>query len=579
MADINIRRVERKRALRWVQRSDKDYFDYWRRGFYRQYNERQRRPQIAVLRFPTPGVWGGHKKLFNHQPFECDKPWDEAGPPDLKYQAQAAAAKLSKQMRPAGFKFIKILGWGGLGVCSLYEVDDGAGEKTRVVCKLDLDSRHNYIHREIKAHVATAGAKHVIQRVILQHHHTQIEQVTKQLRAFDPPPDNDPAKADADLNDFEVIDEAEDEEFEVLERKFVELDMKKDYKGSLDTHERVLFIEFMSRGRFDDYIGKVAQQKSEFPDQVLWQVFDCLFRAVIGMAYPNSFQPVGSDPRTEHIPPISETSRGLPVLDSRSRMQRIIHFDLEPLNILVDGFDQDEHNIVPLIKVSDLGLAKMTNGRETDALKIWATRRSGKYHIYPPEQHTIEWDYIDELPNLRISETAGNYNWWTNLYQVALVMWKLITLCEYEYPPVIEELAIMQTDGTLTKEWTYGGHLFNPKFDNIDVDLRNLIAMCMIHNPTHRPTMEDIELSIRNHLDNDKTAGDPMVRTWVQDYFGGAPPPQRVPDPVDPRSYENLRGWKIEPKKDQTLANQRIASKKNKTALELLADKFSGWGF
>jgi len=69
------------------------------------------------------------------------------------------------------------------------------------------------------------------------------------------------------------------------------------------------------------------------------------------MAYPKAFQPVGSDPRTERIQPVTETSRGLPLLDSNSKSNRLIHFDLESLNVLVGDFDPDENNIVPLIKV------------------------------------------------------------------------------------------------------------------------------------------------------------------------------------------------------------------------------------
>jgi len=201
--------------------------------------------------------------------------------------AKAAAAALTKQMKPAGFKFIKILGWGGLGVCSLYEVDDGVGNRIKVVCKMDLETRYNYINPEIKSHVATAGAKHVVQRVILKHHHTKIEQVNKQLSAFDPP-DKGKGKGKADDDsgyltgpdrgaddDFEMIEAPEPEPFEAVEKKFVELDIKKDFKGAMDAHERVLFIEFMSRGRFDDHIGRVAKENGEFPNHVLWQVFDC----------------------------------------------------------------------------------------------------------------------------------------------------------------------------------------------------------------------------------------------------------------------------------------------------------------
>lgn len=39
------------------------------------------------------------------------------------------------------------------------------------------------------------------------------------------------------------------------------------------------------------------------------------------------------------------------------------------------------------------------------------------------EQNTREWDYLGNNSDLRAEPTAGQYNWWTNLYQAAHVLY------------------------------------------------------------------------------------------------------------------------------------------------------------
>jgi len=55
--------------------------------------------------------------------------------------ANKTSKKMTEELEMAGFRFVKILGWGGLGVASLYETEDKNPETglcQRVVCKMDL---------------------------------------------------------------------------------------------------------------------------------------------------------------------------------------------------------------------------------------------------------------------------------------------------------------------------------------------------------------------------------------------------------------------------------------------------------
>jgi hypothetical protein len=43
----------------------------------------------------------------------------------------------------------------------------------------------------------------------------------------------------------------------------------------LDKTEHILFIEFMSGGRFDDYIVAARKNETPFPEPVLWRILEC----------------------------------------------------------------------------------------------------------------------------------------------------------------------------------------------------------------------------------------------------------------------------------------------------------------
>lgn len=69
--------------------------------------------------------------------------------------------------------------------------------------------------------------------------------------------------------------EKDDDEFEVLDKDEIMKDITTDTTRELNTNKRVLFLEYMPRGRFDDYIGKASLSRTPFPDLVLWEIFGC----------------------------------------------------------------------------------------------------------------------------------------------------------------------------------------------------------------------------------------------------------------------------------------------------------------
>ncbi|KAK4653268.1 hypothetical protein QC762_511883 [Podospora pseudocomata] len=439
-------------------------------------------------------------------------------------------------MAVADFRLVKVLGWGGLGVASMYDAVGKDNKMLRVVCKIDIFPHYPCIPREVKAHLMTAGAKHVMQQVILQAEGgisdaaiNRLGNITRQTAAgvdMTAPTSidsrgrkrkRDPKDGDGD-DDFEVIEAVPIGEFDELDLNEIKHDMKKE----LDANQRVLFIQFMNRGRWDDHICRAAMTGRPFPTLVLWQVFDCW------MAYPEAFMHLDVDPSKVQVPEVSETARGLRPLEPYDNRDTMVHYDIDPLN--------------------NLGLIHIYNGN-TSAWDYWNSRGTGKQAVYTPEQFSEEWDYINGNPRTIKSETAGKSNWWTNLYQIALVIWQMVSLCHAELPPSPEKITIKMLDGTETTAYGFGGYILNDKkFKHIDRDLRELINQCMLHVPAKRPTMEQLENHLRSKTNiqgvdpqNQEQVEGQRYCEWL---FRGTPAPKPA-QPVEHKLPAVLRGWTV----------------------------------
>ncbi|KAK4132684.1 kinase-like protein [Trichocladium antarcticum] len=530
-------------VIRKFQRELTDYFSFWRAGQGRKYNRQDRHAAAAKIEFPKKGKWPGFPRGQpppSRRLHRIQKVWDEKGPSNKYPAARQVNSQMAARMQVAGFRFVKILGWGGLGVASLFEaVDPGRGTK-KVVCKMDLRRDVPCVKGEIEMHLKTAGAKHVIQRVVLA-------RPSARGAAAEPPPAVAGRAPGYRQPRGAALRAALQAAIGGLLSPEARAAAEEDARQKLDEDQGVLFIEYMERGRLDDHIAKVAIKGTHFPNEVLWQVFDCLFRAVIGMAYPNAFQPVGSNPRTDDISQVSETCYGLPLRGGFE--DTIVHFDIDPLNILVGDFDQGDHNLVPVIKVADLGVAKLFGLMDRfKTVPMWSARKCGKAHIMTPEQFSEEWDYIDSTPAAAQSQVAGNYNWWTNLYQIGLVMWTMITLHHTEQPPVADELALANHDGTITPGvFSYGGILLHPSFAHVDAELRHLVMLCLNYDPTTRPSMAQISEALDRRVCRfgPVTPEAEYAQQWAHNLFGGPPPPDSRP--VSGQWLGGLKGWNQAP--------------------------------
>ncbi|KAI1257219.1 hypothetical protein MGN70_000258 [Eutypa lata] len=231
----------------------------------------------------------------------------------------------------------------------------------------------------------------------------------------------------------------------------------------------MLVMEYLKNGNLADIIQRVRERKDVYvPDRILWKFFLCLIKACIELANPPcDTRKVKTQPR------------------------QLVHFDIDPQNVLVDDFTKipGEHDVSPRLKIGDFGLTEsMERGANNEYGWFSHYRGRGKYGYFSPEQFTVEWDPIppdaEDFPH----ETAGNYGSHTNVWGIGLVMESLITTYYPLDPPRATMLRFANVDYA-----SYGAHLLDAQFDDIDPPLRRLVTCCLAHNPMHRPPLDELQ--------------------------------------------------------------------------------------
>lgn len=175
-------RDPRADKLRRAKQLYTDYFTEFRRGLGHSYNRDRREHIIDNTVHPKLRRWGGLRDPFlaargpriTRNPAIFPGPMPES--PGLL--APAARAKLeeaysttfnlNRDFTPANVSFQKILGHGGFGVAALFALYDLTGREFRLVVKADIRrDGGDTITKERNNMILMAGAKHVVQRILL----------------------------------------------------------------------------------------------------------------------------------------------------------------------------------------------------------------------------------------------------------------------------------------------------------------------------------------------------------------------------------------------------------------------------
>ncbi|KAI0443904.1 kinase-like domain-containing protein [Xylaria telfairii] len=304
-----------------------------------------------------------------------------------------------------------------------------------------------------------------------------------------------------------------------------------------------MFMEIIANGDLEHLLYRLNATNTIVPNRVLWGFWLCLVRSCVAMAYPpRKFHPRRREPPqyTENmIPSVNNRDNGKTVgrdlyeeiPDPRRRwaQKRHVHFDIDPQNILIAGLDvlaaDNEHKIIPRLKLTDFGLAKEVkpNKRNVYYLNL---RGMAKHGYLAPEQFGLDWDFIqpheDDGTHIypenggEICEepVAGNYGPHTNVWQIAIVAWQLMTQMHAPVPPQLQP----KTGDHEDLPDNYCPLLLDdPEYEIYDFELRETIARCMAHDPRERPSLRQLLRQAKSGI-NKIFANEPDadIKTWVQ---------------------------------------------------------------
>ncbi|KAI1485159.1 kinase-like domain-containing protein [Biscogniauxia mediterranea] len=320
-----------------------------------------------------------------------------------------------------------------------------------------------------------------------------------------------------------------------------------DEEWELD-YKDYLLLEFAENGDLANFIYKTNEMREKVPNRVLWSFWLCLVSACVAMEYPpRKFHPKRRDPDPADV-------EGLPAMDfvdlnSETRGKRIgpdlyedvpdpsrrwagkrqVHFDIDPKNIFIYGFDpntkDNEHKLIPRLKLADFGLAQTVKPNKGNGY-YWHKRGTGKLGYYTPEQFGEDWDYVRAPwiygPEISEQPVAGNYGAHTNVWSIALSLWQLMTGARVPFPPVVAPPEDPNDPNAPVSYCT----LINThqRYAYIDADLRRTVYRCMMHRPADRPSlltlMNEAKEGIKRSYPGES---DEEISAWVAKLLYNAP--------------------------------------------------------
>ncbi|KAH9986356.1 hypothetical protein F4779DRAFT_305552 [Xylariaceae sp. FL0662B] len=203
-------------------------------------------------------------------------------------------------------------------------------------------------------------------------------------------------------------------------------------------------MELLENGSLGDFITRCQAWGRPLPNRLLLRLFMCLIRTCIAMAWPPR-KPRGATPRTEHI-------RG-----NDAEMSQLRHGDMHVGNLLFGNLDEEEHYLIPVLKLIDFDRA---------------------YDFPDPENENL------------------GVKW--NLFDIGLIMRTLITGDRRRDPPVSP--VFVRVEGQEIFMHSAGADLANPNYPDLDDDIRRMVIMCLAVDPNQRPQLGRLHNRIRDWI-------------------------------------------------------------------------------
>ncbi|CAJ2513951.1 Uu.00g020700.m01.CDS01 [Anthostomella pinea] len=230
-----------------------------------------------------------------------------------------------------------------------------------------------------------------------------------------------------------------------------------------------LFTEWVDNGLLFDFIERVGDWDQPLPNRILWRLFLCLCRMVVAMAWP----PAGNEATIETIPQAG--ANGI-----RPAMSRLVHGDLNIRNIMINGMEPMEHDMVPILKLIDFGDSRDLPANATQSPDIAVKTNIG---------------YIGRVMLALVggSHLGGNAN---------------MEVTDRGTTKTIKSFA-RDLDGLNAAYYKALASIVarhKVKLDNLDPDIRDLVALCTALRPVDRPSIENLVEDVERNVKDMKAA-------------------------------------------------------------------------
>ncbi|ERS98654.1 serine/threonine protein kinase [Sporothrix schenckii ATCC 58251] len=340
---------------------------------------------------------------------------------------------VARRLFRAGIRFRRVLSCGGMGMAALFETANSVtGLYNKCVAKVSLseDNGHDQMEHEKNVTRLLHGAPHIVQMLSVD-----------ELRAL--PGGYETEAVEGVMPDDPAVCPKPQDDATV--------------KDMVQNAKDVMILEYLPFGSLDHWIAKAEQLGLGFSNEVCWHLLLCLAKACLAMKYPTACQPkdlpveADLDPYAPHVDTKAQhnaavtgnngSNSNVPAASSVSEVHNIVHFDLDPSNVLVDASNDGCGKVcanarIPKLKVADFGLAVDRSKVDLDETNFtWKYRFCGKPAYCTPEQWTAEWEAVTDRPSAAGAQIAGQYDEKTNIYQMALIMQGLMLRKSFHTAP------------------------------------------------------------------------------------------------------------------------------------------------
>ncbi|KAK4651981.1 hypothetical protein QC762_0098300 [Podospora pseudocomata] len=202
-----------------------------------------------------------------------------------------------------------VLGWGGNGLACLFQGTDGTGKTRPVVAKTTLRPGHAHgLLQEAGFQEEFEDCEHIV----------QLEDMSEFQLPIDAPA---PGERLPSSNPTEPV-----------------------------ATPHVILLEYLANGSLAQVISNLWYSGTPRPppNWFLWEIWQCMLRAIFEFEFPRNKR--------------AYNDRGLidtTLMDLRG--ENNVHFDIDPSNYIVgdrnEGYPDDSHGLVPILKMSDFGLS------------------------------------------------------------------------------------------------------------------------------------------------------------------------------------------------------------------------------